>query len=85
MPGYSICPKLFRKGTSCFESGPNCFGKVQIILFRFKLADFSRLKWFGPNQNEFQNDCYSTKIIWKVQNPFGPIERKGKSQCLVLL
>ena len=24
----------------------------------------------GLNQNEFQNNCYSTKIIWKVQKSF---------------
>ena len=43
-----------------FWLGPYCFGRVQIILVRFKL-DFSGLifiiwtcpKWFEPNQNKF--------------------------------
>ena len=31
-----------------------------------------------PKQiGRFQNDWYSTKIIWTVQNPFGPIEGQG--------
>ena len=30
-------------------------------------------KRFVPNQNH----CYSTKMIWSVQNHFGPIEGQG--------
>ena len=63
-----------------FCLGPNGFGRVQLILFRFKL-DFSGLIfiiWTRPKQNgPVQNDWYSTEMIWTVQNNFGPIEGQG--------
>ena len=51
--------------------GPNCFGQVQIILFwsNFYNLDLSKIIWIRPQQIEpIQNDWYSTKIFWKVQN-----------------
>ena len=34
--------------------------------------------WTHPKQiGPVQNDWYSTKIIWTVQNHFGPIEGQG--------
>ena len=56
---------------------PKHFVLVQIILVRFKL-DFSGIifviwtcpKWFLS----VQNNWYSTKMIWTVQNNFGPIK-----------
>ena len=63
-----------------FWLGPNHFGQVQIRLFwtNFYNSDLSRMiwtrpKWFGPNQNNF----YSSKTIWLVQNHFRPIEGQG--------
>ena len=65
---------------------PNCFGRIQIVLVRFKLY-FSRLifiiwtcpKWFepkpeqiGPVQNNWLNQTKMT-----VQNHFEPIEGQG--------
>ena len=66
---------------------PNCFGRVQIILHRFKLWTLIQksliwtwLKQIGP----IQNGWYSTKIIWTVHNYFGPIEGQGinESKCI---
>ena len=65
MPCPSIDPKWFwtvqivLDGYKLFWSGPNRFGRVRIILVRFKLG-FSGLifiiwtcpKWFGPDQNK---------------------------------
>ena len=71
-----------------FWGGPNFFGWIQIILVRLKL-DFSGLifmiwtcaKWLGPDQYKVdlsKNTIkYSAKIIWTVQNHFGPIEGHG--------
>ena len=76
MPYPSVCPKLFwtiqivLDGYQLFWSCPSRFGRVQIILVRFKL-DFSGLFW------PVQNDWYLTKMIWSVQNHFGPIEGQG--------
>jgi hypothetical protein len=34
--------------------------------------------WTGPKQiGPVQNDCYSTKMIWTVQNYVGLIEGQG--------
>ena len=33
----------------------------------------TRPKQIGPDQN----DCYTTKVIWSVQNNFGTIEGRG--------
>ena len=61
-------------GSKSFWSRPNHFGRVQIILVRFKLDFFfTRPKLIGL----VKNDWYSTKIIWMVQNHFGPIEGQG--------
>ena len=86
MPCPSMGPKWFWTDQiilveyQSFWTGPICFGRVQIILVRFK-SDFSTLifiiwtrpKWIGL----VLNNWYSTKMIWKVQNHFGPIEGQG--------
>ena len=72
---------------------PNCFGQVQIDLVMSKSfwsgtirlfwtifynLDLSKMIWTQPKQiGPVQNDWYSTKIIWSVQNHFGPIEGQG--------
>ena len=67
-------------GSKSFWSGPKHFGQVQIRLFcsNFYNLDQSEiiLTWtiqIGP----IQNNWYSTKMIWTVQNHFGPIEGQG--------
>ena len=71
--------KLFIYALSFYRSKiildrPNCFGQVQNILFMFKL-DFSGLIfiiWTWPKQiGPDQNNWYSNKMIWTVQNHFG--------------
>ena len=60
-----------------FWSGPNHFGQVQIRLFWtiFYNLDLSKISWTRPKRiGPAQNDWYSTKMIWTVQNNFGPIE-----------
>jgi hypothetical protein len=61
-----------------FCPGPKHFGQVQIRLFctNFYNLDLSEMiltrpKQIGPDQNNW----YSTKMIWMVQNHFGPIEQ----------
>ena len=57
-------------GSNLFWWGPNNFGQVQII----KTSVIGTWpKWFGPDQN----DLDPTKIIWTVQNHFGPIKGQG--------
>ena len=84
MPCPSIGPKWFWTiqiilvGSKSFCLGPNHFGQIQIRLFWIKCYNLdlsTRSKQIGP----VQNDCYSTKIIWLVQNHFGPIEGQGIS------
>ena len=60
-----------------FWSCPNHFGQVQIRFFwtNFFNLDLSITiwtwwKWIGP----VQNDWYSTKMILRVQNNFGPFK-----------
>jgi hypothetical protein len=83
-----------KNGCKLFWSGPNhfdCvqiileFGQVQIRLFstNFYNLDLSKIFWtrkklIGP----VQNNWYSTKMIWTVQNDFGPIE--GQSITVVI-
>ena len=54
--------------------------RSKMILVRFKL-DFSGpifIIWTRPKQiAPVQDDWYSTKIIWTLQNHFGPIEGQG--------
>ena len=83
MPCPSIGPKWFWTlqivlgGYKLFRLGPNNFGQVKIRFFwtNFYNLDLCNMiwvlpKWIGPAQN----DWYLTKMIWKVQNHFGPIE-----------
>ena len=66
---------------------PNCFGRVKIILVRFKIRlfwtnsynlDLSKMTWTRPKQiGPVQNDCYLLD-----QNHFGPIEEQGISVTL---
>ena len=69
-------------GLKRFWTGAICFGRVQIVLFGSKLY-FSGLIfiiWTRPKRIGFvQNNWYSTKIIWTVQNHCGPIEGQGIS------
>ena len=65
-----------------FWTGPICFGRVQIIKISPEKSNLTlkkmlraRPKRFGPDQN----DWYSTKMIWSVQNHFGAIEGQGIS------
>jgi hypothetical protein len=58
----------------------NHFGGVQIILIQVKLDFFGLIFiiWTRPKQiAPVQDDWYSTKIIWTLQNHFGPIEGQG--------
>ena len=63
-----------------FWMGPNHFGQFQIRLFWTNLynLDLSKMIRTRPKQiRPVQNDWYSTKNIWTVQNHFGPIEGQG--------
>ena len=79
-------PKLFwtdqivLDNYNLFLSGLNHFGQVQIRLFwtNFYNLDLSKMIWIRPKRIEpAKNDWYSTKMIWTVQNHFGPIEGEG--------
>ena len=86
-PEWVWTVEIVLEGYKLFCSGANCFGQIQIILIRFKLVFYRTFliiwtcpKWFwiqpkriGPAQNYW----YSTKMIWTVQNDFGPIEGQG--------
>ena len=64
-------------GSKLFWSGPHYFGLVQIRLFitNFYNLYLSIMIWTWPIQiGPDQNSWYSTKMRWKVQNDFGPIE-----------
>ena len=63
-----------------FWSGPKPYGRVQIILVRFKLDFMDQFLLFEP----VQNDCYSAKMIWTVQNNFGPIEGQGINESICI-
>ena len=61
------------------------FGQVQIRLFwtNFYNLDLSEMISTRPKQIEpVQNNWYSTKMIWMVQNHFGPIEGQGIKQLI---
>ena len=82
MPCPSIGPKWFWTaqivfvGYKSFWSGTNHFGQVQIRLFwtNFHNLDLCKIIWTRIEQiGAIQNDWYSTKIIWTIQNYFGPI------------
>ena len=81
----SIGPKLFWTDTSCIGWVQIVLAWVQIIFVRFKLdfswlicipnLDLSKMIWAQPEQiGSVQNDWYSTKNIWTVQNHLGPIK-----------
>ena len=57
-------------GSNLFWSGPNHFGQTFMDLLKMI---WTQRKQIGP----FQNDWKSTKMIWLVQNNFGPIEGQG--------
>jgi hypothetical protein len=63
---------------------PNLYGRVSIVLYKSNC-------WTGPNQKKIvqksltepdKNDLDPSKIIWTVQNHFGPTEGQGISQLL---
>ena len=63
-----------------FWAGPNHFGQVQIRLFWtiFYNMDLSKMIWTRPKRiGPVQNNWYSTKMIWLVQNNFEAIEGQG--------
>ena len=63
-----------------FWSGPNYFGQVQIRLFWtiFYDLDLSKMIWIRPKRiGPVQNDWYSIKNIWTIQNHFGLIKTQG--------
>ena len=87
-PNYFGRVPIILVGSKSFWSGPNHFGRVQSILVRvtqirlfwanFYNSDLSKIIWNQPKQiAPVQNDWYSTKMIWTVQNHFGPIEGQG--------
>ena len=68
-----------------FWLGPNCFDQVTIILVSLKL-DFYELFfviWTPPKCSDqieldlTKNELDLTKIIWTVQNYFGPTDGQG--------
>ena len=72
--------KLFLVRFKSLWLGPNHFGHVQIIFFWtiFYNLNLSKMIWIRPKQIEpIQNNWYSNKIIWMVQNDFGPITYKA--------
>ena len=68
-------------GSNSFGTCPNHFCQVQI-----KFSGLTFTFWTSPKRIcPVQNDWHSTKIIWTVQNNFGPIKRQGnRSQQLIL-
>ena len=64
-----------------FWLGPKHFGQGHIRLFwaiLFFNLDLSKMIYTRPKQIVlFKNDWYSTKMIWTVQNNFGPMEGQG--------
>ena len=86
MPFPSTGPKLFWTVQiilveyQSFWMGPIHFGQVQIIKISPEKSNLNltNMIWTQPKRiGLVQNDWYSTKIIWSVQNHFGPIERQG--------
>ena len=86
MPCPFIGPKLFwpvqiiLDGYKLFWLGLNHFGQVQIrfLLTNFYDLDLSKMIWTQSKQiGHVQNDWCSTKMIWTVQNHFGPMEGHG--------
>ena len=84
MNALSFCrPKMILDRPNCFGqiqivlvmpksfwSDLNHFGQVQIRLFWTNFYDLDPTKKIGP----VQNNWYSTKMIWTVQNHFGSME-----------
>ena len=83
MPRSSIGPNILDRlncfrpvplvlvGYKSFWLGTNHFSQVQIRLFwtNFYNLDLSKMIWIQPKGiGSVQNDWYSTKIIWTVQN-----------------
>ena len=63
--------------------GPNNFGQVQIRFFWtiFYNLDLSKMICTQPKHIvPVKNNWYFTKMIWTVQNHFGPIEGQGMKQ-----
>ena len=100
MPRPSIGPNILDRlncfgpvplvlvGYKSFWLGTNHFSQVQIRLFwtNFYNLDLSKMIWIQPKGiGSVQNDWYSTKIIWMVQNHFGPIKGQGISACFAEL
>ena len=75
-------PNCFRRvqfvlvGLKLFWSGPNHWsGLNYTFLDQLYNLDLSKMIWTPPKRIGFvQNNWYFTKIIWTVQNHFGPIE-----------
>ena len=76
--------KLFWSGANCFGRIQIILARFKLdfsgiifIIFTYpKLFGYlSKTTWTRPIRiGPIQNDWYSTKIIWTVQNHFGPIE-----------
>ena len=65
-----------------FWTGPNHFWQFQILKISLKKSNWNLTKMIRtcPKQiRPYQNNLYTTKIIWPVQNHFGPIEGQGTS------
>ena len=64
---------------------PNCFcrGIIRLFWTNFYNLDLCKMIWTRIKQiGAIQSDWYSTKIIWTVQNRFGPIEGQGITQSI---
>ena len=88
MPCPSMGPKLFWTVQiilikyQLFWTCPIHFGQVQIIKISPEKSNLTLTKnALGPDQNNW----YSTKMIWSVQNHFGAIEGQGTKQMKNLI
>ena len=69
-------------GSKSFWLGSNHFGQVQIRFewTNFYNLDLSKMILTQPKQiGPVKNDWYSPKLIWTVENNFGPIKGQGIS------
>ena len=64
---------------------PNYFCRVQIVLASpNNFLDYFLVIWTSPKQiGPVQKDWYTTKMICKVQNYFGPIEGQDSSVVII--
>ena len=72
-------------GSNSFWFGPNHFGQVQTIKISPEKSNMNLTKMIWTQPKRFghdQNNWYSSKIIWMVQNHYGSIEGQGISVLL---